>query len=222
MIKLQERYGGAIALKESKKYKNSWTWSAYSETAKNFLIQIQPYCIIKKSQVDVAVLFPLVGQGKITTDSKIRETQKAIKDFLAKEKRINFTSQPIQTARDLESNPKVQESVRLYVEDLKSVAEIAIEIGDKPSTVGYWLRCMGVTRDKGLAVSMGLGKRRDGIHNPQVEEVKKLYTSGVSISEIARRLDRKPATVNYWLRQLGQTRNLKEAQRLRRLREKAV
>lgn len=60
------------------------------------------------------------------------------------------------------------------------------------------------------------------VQRPESQEAAKLYESGIPISEIAKRLNKKPATVNYWLRRKGITRSLSEAQRLRRQREKGV
>jgi hypothetical protein len=48
----------------------------------------------------------------------------------------------------------------------------------------------------------------------------KLYKQGRSVQQIAAVLGMKAPTVNYWLRKQGVTRSLKEAQQLRRKREK--
>ena len=52
--------GTLIYLKKSEKCKNwqnIWRWQVVSGDAYNFLITIQPYCILKKKQVDLAIEF---------------------------------------------------------------------------------------------------------------------------------------------------------------------
>lgn len=53
----------------------------------------------------------------------------------------------------------------------------------------------------------------------EAQEAKLLYESGMSATDVAKQLGRKPATVNYWLRQMGATRTLEQAQKLRRSKE---
>lgn len=54
------------------------------------------------------------------------------------------------------------------------------------------------------------------------EEAGRLYDQGNSVSAVAEIMGYKPATVNYWLRTGGYTRNYEQAQALRREREKTV
>jgi len=65
--------------------------------------------------------------------------------------------------------------------------------------------------------------RKDSIkQRPEVETASKMYREGSSVQMIAKKIEQKPATVNYWLRELGVTRSYKEAQQLRRQREHAL
>lgn len=54
---------------------------------------------------------------------------------------------------------------------------------------------------------------------PEAKRAAELYQAGSTIADIAKELNAKPATVNYWLRRQGVTRSLSESQQLRRQRE---
>lgn len=70
-------------------------------------------------------------------------------------------------------------------------------------------------------LALGHKTPSDSIYTrPEVAQARRLYVEeGLSASAVARRIGQKPATVNYWLRELGVTRSLAEAQQLRRTHE---
>jgi len=100
--------------------------------------------------------------------------------------------------------PSVEECLKivekLYKEGIP-VKEIAKHCGNSMSTVYKVLDRLE---------AMGRIKRRRGhytkhrrLSEEELEQIKKLYTQGASIYEIARRLDRPESTVYYALKRLG-------------------
>ena len=76
--------------------------------------------------------------------------------------------------------------------------------------------------DKAQAIIDHKPKRPSNLvqDRPEAQEAKRRYLDGESVAIIAKDLEQKPATVNYWLKRMGVTRSFEEAQRLRRQREK--
>src|SRR4051812_13392945 len=73
-----------------------------------------------------------------------------------------------------------------------SMEAIAREVGRHPSTVSYWVNRHGLT-----SVHADRHATRGGIPRDVLEP---LVVCGMSIRQIARELDRSPATVRHWLR----------------------
>jgi transposase-like protein len=90
----------------------------------------------------------------------------------------------------------------------RSYAEIAIDAGCDPSTVGYWARKHGLASVHAASRAPRGELRR--------EQLAALAEQGLSVREIARRLDRSPNTVRHWMRRHGV-----ETARTRRLRDTA-
>jgi transposase len=76
-----------------------------------------------------------------------------------------------------------------------SLAQIGKRVGLEKSTVSYHLKKHGLE-----PVNKGRAANRGGL--PE-ETLRALVREGVSLSEMARRLDRSVSTVRYWLRQYG-------------------
>ena len=62
-----ERFGGIIVANENKtpngrRWAVQYRWSVKNDDAIQFLKAIQPYCIVKKSQVDIAIKYPTKSQ----------------------------------------------------------------------------------------------------------------------------------------------------------------
>lgn len=76
-----------------------------------------------------------------------------------------------------------------------SLEEIGRRVGRHPSTVSYWLNHHGLR-----AVGSDRHSGRGGLTLDQLEP---LVESGATIAEIARRVDRSPATVRHWLKYHG-------------------
>lgn len=60
LIALKEMFGGNICYIKNTKPNGSpaqgiWKWSVCHKNAETFLIAIQPYCIVKKEQIDMAL-----------------------------------------------------------------------------------------------------------------------------------------------------------------------
>lgn len=58
-----EKFGGIIVANENKtpqgrRWSVQYRWSVKNDDAIRFLKQIQPYCVVKKEQVDVAINYP--------------------------------------------------------------------------------------------------------------------------------------------------------------------
>lgn len=223
----QEKFGGSILPPRHyglRKGKGTWTWQAYSSTAIKFLEAVQDHIIIKKEQVALALNFPLGDCGK-RVDEDVYAKRKEIYDELIALKQQVWT-EPEESdwnhgnIEELEVRADVQEAIQLYQTGLTQ-EEVAEQLGLPYSTVGYWVRQLGESRSRSEAAKIGAQKRKDAIHKrPEVKMAIELYEQGMSSAEVARKLGQKPATVNYWLRRMGKTRSLKQAQRVRRARER--
>jgi transposase len=81
----------------------------------------------------------------------------------------------------------------------RSYEAIAEELGRDPSTVSYWARRHGLS-----SVHVAVHRARGGIDR---DALARLVDEGLSVREIARRLELSGATVRHWLREHGlQTR----------------
>jgi transposase len=76
-----------------------------------------------------------------------------------------------------------------------SLAEIGRRVGRHESTVGYWVRRFGL-KAAGHERHAAKGKLRR-------EDLKPLVAAGLSLAQIAERVDRGPATIRHWLRHYG-------------------
>lgn len=201
-----------------------WHWEANNGTAMAFLRYIAHCVIVKRAQVDAALTYPLKKLSE-----KLTPKEKARRYELANElKRLKRAYREIPTAAEMEQKKRairtaelVRQIADLYARGM-SAREIAERVGLKPPTVSYWLKDEGIVRPRSDAQRIAGEKRADSaITSDLAKEAARLYLGGLSATETAKRLDRKPATVNYWLRRQGVTRDLQAAQRLRRSRETA-
>jgi DNA-binding CsgD family transcriptional regulator len=90
----------------------------------------------------------------------------------------------------------------------RSYAEIALQVGCDPSTVSYWARKHGLSSAHAAARAPRGALPRD--------DLAALVDEGLSVRQIAVRIDRSPNTVRHWMRRYGI-----ETARTRRLRETA-
>jgi transposase len=89
--------------------------------------------------------------------------------------------------------------LREMIEEGLSLEAIGERVGKHPSTVAYWLKKHGLD-----AVNADRHRERGGIAR---EELEALIAEGLTIREIAARLDRAYSTVRHWLGRHGlQTR----------------
>jgi hypothetical protein len=90
----------------------------------------------------------------------------------------------------------------------RSYSEIAIEVGCDPTTVGYWARKHGLrSRHASARAPRGAVPR---------DQLVALVDQGLTVRQIAKRVDRSPNTVRHWMRRYDI-----ETRRTRRLRESA-
>ena len=116
-----------------------------------------------------------------------------------------FPSAPVLILGDMEKH-----FLMGCLESGKSLEEIGEIAGRHPSTVGYWVK-----RHRLQAVGAKKFAPRGGIARTELEL---LVSEGLTLTQIASRLDRSTATVRYWLQRHG----LKTDPRNRRaLRERA-
>jgi transposase-like protein len=88
-----------------------------------------------------------------------------------------------------------REALERYLSEGQSLAEIAAVFGCDRSTVGYWVRKHGLR-----AAHAERHAAKGALAREQLEP---LVRHGLSVREIALRLDRSPSTVRHWLRQHG-------------------
>jgi transposase-like protein len=85
--------------------------------------------------------------------------------------------------------------LRSRLESGHSIESIAREAGKHPSTVGYWANKHGLTSHHAA---------RHAARGPlERETLRELVEQGLSIRQIAERMDRSAATVRHWLRRHG-------------------
>ncbi len=225
---IQRVFGGSLVqpkhADDGREGKSSWTWNTYSKNAKNFLRAIEPHSIIKRRQIELALQYPLGSCGKGLTEG-VKQKRHEILVALQEAKRETYLeARGVDLAgRDvLEEREDVQEAARLYQSGM-SAADVASTLNVDLNTLYYWMRCLGINRSRVEAGKQAGETRKDAVHQrPDAQEAKTLYLSGMSAASVARHLEKKPATVNYWLRKMGITRSLKEAQKLRRSRSKEL
>lgn len=212
---LAAQYPGSVTMRKGGwGGRNCFVWKLHGAAAMRFLRDVEPHVYIKRDQVRLAMTFPLGAQGKRTTP-ELQAQRADIRLKLMEMKRVEFTREPIEVQRRLESDAVVTKAMGLYRSGM-SAREVASELDVKTATVSYWLRQLGAGRARGEAISLAHERRLASFYEkPEILRAKKLYKSGLSALEVARRLRRKPATVNYWLRKLGLTRSLSDAAKLR-------
>ncbi len=76
-----------------------------------------------------------------------------------------------------------------------SLEAIGKRVGKHESTVSYWLRKHGL--------AAGKAEKHSPRGAPDREEMEQLLAAGLSLREIAQRLDRSLATVRHWVRKYG-------------------
>lgn len=215
-------FGGSIKHPSENGSKCAWTWYVHGKNLVAFLKAIQPYVIVKKPQVDIALTFPFGRPGQRRTQA-MRERRRHIYRELKRLKSEVYTEtgKEESTRKALEEDPVVQEAMKIYLRN-HSTQEVADELGVGQGAVAYWARQLKMSRSREEAGKIASRNSPLNIHHrDEVKEAVRLYESGMSASAVARELGHKPATVNYWLRRLGKTRTLSEAQGLRRQHEAA-
>ena len=220
-----ERYGGRIYQPQlpsqpEKEGKLAWTWKVYGQGVIDMLRELLPYLVGKREQAELAVLFP-IGKHRQRVNPEVRVLRQHIFERLQQLK--HHITEPdgcyLQGRIDYAETDRVQQVIGLYEQGL-TTEEVAQRTGVSAGMVAYWTRQLGVSRGRSAGGKIGGQKRVDGVgRNPAAQQAKELYEQGIPIAEIARQVATKPATVNYWLRRLGVTRSLSEAQQLRRKRE---
>ncbi|MEA2493043.1 MAG: hypothetical protein QOJ29_954 [Thermoleophilaceae bacterium] len=102
-----------------------------------------------------------------------------------------------------------RELLQRFLEEGLSLQEIGSRVGRPAGTVGYWVKRHGLR-----AVHANRFAPRGGLTQ---EQLAPLADAGLSLKQIAERLDRSIATVRYWLRRHG----LEAERRVRRAGEPA-
>lgn len=204
--------------------KEAWVLSFYGEKAKLFLEAICPCLVVKKNQAELALTYPLKEIGISLTD-EMKQIRQSIMDQL-KEMKQDYKDAKSEnwrsTRKQLEDDPKVQQAIELYTSGMET-KEVADMLGAKIATVSYWLRTLKVNRSREEVAKRSALIRKDRIAiRPDAQKAVELFDKGLAIAEIARQLDAKYGTVYNWLRNLGKTRTLSEAQQIRRQNEVAV
>ena len=85
---LRKKWRGSI-LKRKKEthWKDNWNWKITAEGAKEFLRDIQPFSIIKKREIGLALTFPeFHGQRKFGTSETIQQVRIQLKQKLSEMK----------------------------------------------------------------------------------------------------------------------------------------
>jgi DNA-binding CsgD family transcriptional regulator len=89
----------------------------------------------------------------------------------------------------------IREQLEEYLAEGLSLEQIGKLVGRNPSTISYHLKKHGLR-----PVNQGKHTNKGGIPR---DTLRILAASGVPVREIARRLDRSPSTVRYWLNRFG-------------------
>jgi len=105
-----------------------------------------------------------------------------------------------------------RDQLKRWLDEGLSLAQIAALVNRNPSTVGYWVqkhRLLANGREKYAA--------RGGLTREQLQP---LVDDGVTLTQMAERLNRSIATIRYWLAKLGiSRRDVAYRKRQRRLQE---
>lgn len=88
-----------------------------------------------------------------------------------------------------------REELRAYLAEGMSLEQIGRAVGRDPSTVGYWVRKHGLQ-----AAHRERHRSRGAV---PAETLETLVAQGLTIREIAERVDRSQGTVQHWLRRYG-------------------
>lgn len=212
---LLARFNGSILrMKGGWNGRHCYSWQANGPAAMEFLKAVAPHVIIKKQEIDIALTFPLGRPGMHASDEDVAVRAKIaakLREFKACRRNI----EPDTVRRELSKDPRVQRAVKLYRGGM-SCREVSEKIGAEPATVQYWVVQLGAIRPLSEAQKISHKKRFANFYDrPEIKEAVRLYKTGLSALEVARRVKKKPATVNYWLRKLGLTRSLSDAAKLR-------
>ena len=78
--KLKEKFGGRLSADSKRKdkphWKNCFTWSIASKSAENFLRAIEPFVIIKKNHIKIALKFQEgMGEFRATGQKRLSEEE---------------------------------------------------------------------------------------------------------------------------------------------------
>lgn len=223
LLLFKEKYGGTIRPPSDKKaynMKGAWTWWIHGQPAIDFLQNILPYVFVKRPQVELAIEFPIGKPGQRVTE-EVRLKRKYMFEKLQSMKQDIWTEPSLDDAvvhETLGDREDIRRAIEMYQSGM-TLDEVSRQLGVSPGTVGYWTRQLDVVRERSASAKIGSEKRLDGTKSSEAQEAKLLYESGMSTTDVAKKLGRKPATVNYWLRQMGATRTLEQAQKLRRSKE---
>lgn len=111
LLWLQERYGGSIAKRKKGKHgrHDFYSWQLGSLASDKFLRDIQPYCIVKRREIDIAVKF----RALIKPSSKPGLTENEMKERLrlAEEIRVRsrWANSPYMATKRVDFNAVVEE-----------------------------------------------------------------------------------------------------------------
>lgn len=213
---LAERYEGtAVHVKEiGGPGCYCYTWIANGPKAISFLETIKGLVIIKRDQVEVALRFPITPRGHRTNDADVARREE-IRDTLSRLKKIRQFVAPKKIRKELMEREDVKRAVEMYRAG-STCAEVAAELGAEINTVASWIRKLGHMRSRSDAIRRGQQRRFADIYKaPEVLRAVELYKSGLSVAEVAKAIGRKHGAVYMWLRKLGLTRSLSDAQKLR-------
>lgn len=90
---LQKEYGGSVSMnrhdRRKPEHRIQFTWSVASQVAATFLRRIQPYCIVKADQIEVALAFqahvdetPYSSKGRSRQPRENSDAIRAYRDTL--------------------------------------------------------------------------------------------------------------------------------------------
>jgi len=106
----------------------------------------------------------------------------------------------------------------LYVNDQLNCEEIGQKFNCGHSTVSRWLSQEGVVRKRGECVKIGLSRSKSPwlkIREKDLPLIKDLYLDKkLSSNEIAEKFNCSPATIQFYLKRMGCTRNISEANKI--------
>lgn len=199
----------------------AWVWSLNGAAAKEFLRYVVDDVVVKKEQVVAALRWPLALDGP---DKELKDDQRALRLEIYHElKRLKrtFGAADVEAPREGGADgdaARVQEAARLYRAG-QTINRVAAALDEKYSTIARWMEQLGIRRSREEATAiMSANRMAELEHRPDVREAIALYRRGLSVVDVATEMNREPATVNNWLRRMGEIRSLTDAQRLRRSR----